>query len=391
MTRSVPCRRGIVALSAIALTSPALLAGDLTPPPGPVAATAQHVLSQTGTPPPYTISAPGSYRLISNLTGPGAGAFVVRIGADNVTLDLGGFTVDAAGGTDAIVLVSGHSGVTIRNGVVANGAGYGFDALGSDLVRVENLTARDCGTGIRVARAALSNCIAADCQADGIFAQDGCNLSHCVALRNGQGALGAGIQIVTGCVASACSVRENNLDGFIGNAGCLFQDCVSRGNGDHGFSVSAGSTLRGCNASQDAVGFELINSTARQCDSDGCVLDGFIINSDSTVDQCRASNNGTDGFLIADRCTVTNCHALDNAVGGIYAGFTLSGLDSRVAGCTAQNNGTNYIVTGVGNVIVANTSVAPAGGTHYSVGAGNDAAPIVTAATSTNANDNIAN
>src|SRR4051812_6036205 len=42
---------------------------------------------------PVTISAPGSYRLSSNLVVPDAATTAIQITADNVSLDLGGFSI----------------------------------------------------------------------------------------------------------------------------------------------------------------------------------------------------------------------------------------------------------------------------------------------------------
>jgi hypothetical protein len=71
---------------------------------------------------PYVISRPGKYCLVKNLTTTLSSGAAIRIEADHVTLDLGGFSLTrtagpapaAANGIEA----TGHDAVTVRNGTV---------------------------------------------------------------------------------------------------------------------------------------------------------------------------------------------------------------------------------------------------------------------------------
>lgn len=75
---------------------------------------------------PYHISQPGSYKLSGNLTVPaGSSANGIVINADNVTLDLNGFTITGGGTSvpgDVIGITSGNttSKITVKNGSVTN-------------------------------------------------------------------------------------------------------------------------------------------------------------------------------------------------------------------------------------------------------------------------------
>lgn len=93
---------------------------------------------------PYTISQPGSYKLSGNLTVPNANTTAIQISADNVSLDLNGFSIlgptvcsgtPGAGcsptGTGFGVAASGHRGISVENGTV-RGMGSGGIALGID-------------------------------------------------------------------------------------------------------------------------------------------------------------------------------------------------------------------------------------------------------------------
>jgi hypothetical protein len=74
---------------------------------------------------PITISVPGTYRLTSNLA-VGAGP-VIEIAADEVTIDLDGFSISAQSGARTVAILSPtnspHTNLTIRNGTIA---GFSF-------------------------------------------------------------------------------------------------------------------------------------------------------------------------------------------------------------------------------------------------------------------------
>jgi len=69
---------------------------------------------------PVTISDPGSYRLTSNLY-PQREHGAIEIAADDVTIDLNGFTI-TTDHADGINGVSGRSNIVIRNGTIRNGS-----------------------------------------------------------------------------------------------------------------------------------------------------------------------------------------------------------------------------------------------------------------------------
>jgi parallel beta-helix repeat protein len=67
---------------------------------------------------PYTITAPGHYFVAGNLTATGSG---ITVNADNVTLDLMGFTMAGPGsGSNNGIFIHQRRNVEIRNGVVKN-------------------------------------------------------------------------------------------------------------------------------------------------------------------------------------------------------------------------------------------------------------------------------
>ena len=105
-------------------------------PAGPVADMLRLNLGVTATPPdsasrlgliagdaagyPVTLSQPGSYRLTSNLVQPGATTSVLRATANNVSIDLGGFTVEGpvscTGSGSALICSPSGAGLGIHAG-----------------------------------------------------------------------------------------------------------------------------------------------------------------------------------------------------------------------------------------------------------------------------------
>jgi hypothetical protein len=113
---------------------------------------------------PYTIDEPGSYRLTSDLTVPGTSTSGLRIVADDVALDLSGFTISGAnsctdsGSALTCDATSGGTGVSSTSGsrlVIRNGAVRGFGFRGVDLGGTENqveevVAVENGGDGIRI-------------------------------------------------------------------------------------------------------------------------------------------------------------------------------------------------------------------------------------------------
>jgi hypothetical protein len=88
------------------------------------------------------ITQPGSYRLTSDIT-VGAGSDGIRILADNVTLDLNGFTVHGSGGSLADgISPAAQKNVEVKNGTVRGFSRHGVFAVGaSQNIRVINVRA----------------------------------------------------------------------------------------------------------------------------------------------------------------------------------------------------------------------------------------------------------
>jgi hypothetical protein len=136
---------------------------------------------------PYAISAPGFYYLGGNLTYSGTGS-AISVNADNVTLDLMGFSLTGAGktvsncGINPNVNQTPSNNMEVRNGTV-NGFGSGIVGAGNN-IRVSRIRAFNNGWGIWVAGSnpLIEGCISSN-NDHGILLGSG-RISGCVANNN---------------------------------------------------------------------------------------------------------------------------------------------------------------------------------------------------------------
>ena len=186
--------------------------GPLDPPgaPAPTMKTLQQVEPRTPISQPATaagfpiqINSPGSYYLTENITGVGI-VDGIDINADNVTLDLGGFTLSGGGAIGGTVgfdgISAGVTNLTIRNGVV-----------------------RDWVTGISTytsTRSTYEDLKVTDNILDGIMIGTGSTARRLTVWNNGHGGAGASAGLVITQVPGAWgSIVEDSSFGNNGGQG----------------------------------------------------------------------------------------------------------------------------------------------------------------------------
>ncbi len=179
--------------------SNAFAQGSLTPPgaPGPTMMTLSQIEPRTPISSlPFTISTPGSYYVTANLATT-LNQNGIIIAADNVTIDLNGFTLSGGGGSsgEGIWAATARQNVTVRNGTVRNWPGSGINLYdsGSGLVALQNIHSISNGfTGIAVKNgSSVTDCLAVGNGIRGILVDNDCRVEHCKASGNASLGIGA--------------------------------------------------------------------------------------------------------------------------------------------------------------------------------------------------------
>ncbi len=283
--------------------SSAFAQGSLTPPPGapgPTMLTLSQIEPRTPiSSVPYTISSPGSYYVTTNLTVPTSESGIF-ISANNVTLDLNGFTLTGINQLfDAIQADSAQTNIVIRNGSINNWANGVVINSGSNL-SVEHIAVSSVG---------------------------------------GYGILLGGSGAVRDCMVQGNGTVE--FDGIFISGGVVV-DCVVSGNVGNGIEAQS-----------------------------------------SQVRHCLVENNGGIGIVLDGNCQVTGNTLVGN--GGTH-NLEINGTNNCVEDNHVTGSGSGigiYVSTSSTNNIIARNTVEGFGANNYSIGSGNDAGPIGSAATAT--------
>ncbi len=236
----------------------------------------------------YLITNSGAYYLTANITGV-TGKCAIRIEADHVSLDLGGFVVRGVDPTFAgIQVTKAQKGITIANGTLTGWGGGGV---------VANQTVESRFVNLRV-------------------------------LDNAASGYAIGLQVGSNCVVSSVIAAGNDYFGVCAGERCLASDCIVRSNRTTGLQTGAGSQIRNCQASQN------LNV-------------GILAGDGSTLESCVADANGSYGLQAGSRATVTRCTASGNTNTGIFLA-----LGAVAESCTAQANSTLGISGGAGSIVI---------------------------------------
>lgn len=326
----------------------------------------------------FVISQPGSYCVPSNIVGV-SGQSGIRIDADSVTLDLGGFALLGVSGSLSGVLINTHLHVAVRNGSISGWGIDGLDGTTSGLARIDDLRAdANAAAGISInSGSQVTNCVAAENGGVGITSSNdvlvtgsvsSLNVSHgfqlgggstiksCLAYNNG----GAGITTssVTNLTIIECNAHFNSGFGIAGPKRTFVTSSTAEENRGGGISVGASSTVSNCNAG-------------------GNTGVGIFASAGSAVSGCTASANTADGIQVDNLSRVEGNTCQGNgASGGDGAGVHATGRINRIDGNMTTQNDRGIDIDAGGNLIVRNDSSNNT--TNYDIVAGNPNANIET-------------
>ena len=241
---------------------------------------------------PYTIASPGFYYITQDLSISNANG--INITADNVTLDLMGFSLMGAGVSSGFhgVYMGGRTNVEIRNGTIRNFGASGITDLGP-LAR-----------GHRIINMRILN-----------------NKLHGIGIDG------------SGHLIERCTVIGNENFGIWVNRACTVIGNISNNNGGIGITGDEGGCI----------------ITGNTCEFNGS--HGIAAYSDSIITGNTSYNNALDGIRATNGVTITNntCSANDGT--GIHAGTA-----SSVIGNTSRSNSDYGIYLSGYNLVDQNTS-----------------------------------
>ena len=349
----------------------------------------------------YHLNAPGRYYLTENLDKN------IVIAADNVTLDLGGFTVVYTGAGTGPTAINALGLVNYRSTKVLNGrisgAWLNGIMLGDDsvVIGVDVAWPTQNAYGIKVGNDSLVS----ECRVRGGWMSGGpggagpiagvfCGFGSVIATCSATGIYGIGLQVdatgrvvdstvndvagcgivtnhngsVSGCAVSGCgstgfdlgmgsslansSTKDNGDPGVHVRNGCTLTNVTSRDNRDHGFYSEAW-TVMDPTYNKNATNFI-------QCSAQGNEGDGFVVTFNCLFTDCTADDNGSDnvggpslgdGFKFSDHCRLTNCVASNNLRSGFYGNN-----GNTIDGCTATGNARYGVeVASDQNIVTRNT------------------------------------
>ena len=256
----------------------------------------------------FRITAAGSYYLPGPITG-ASGKNGIAIEANDVTIDLRGFTLGGvAGSLDGVHVAAGRSRLTVRNGRISGWGGDGIDEV--DGGATDGIYEKIHATGNG---------------ADGLRLNEKCVLTACKLDHNN----GSGVSVNGRSTISGCTANDNNLLGFYFGAGAIV-DCVASSNGGTGIE-SAGEPvlIKNCVAFQNG-------------DS------GLKSGGGGKIADCISRNNSFAGIEAGYYATITGCTVKNNPL-GIFAGGSC-----HIVGNMGEGNGDGLSIYDTRNLIDGN-------------------------------------
>ncbi len=258
-----------------------------------------------------TITDPGLYRVAHDLTGlPGQDG--IRVAANHVTIDLGGFTLDGGGSPgEGVVLLDGFSHLTVANGRVTNWAtGIEIHSFGN----VRNVVADANIVGFALSLTYIEACEARDNDATGVTLGFGCIARACSSAGNGAHAF----SLFNATIEDSSATASGPFSSYFMNRSTATR-CRAGGGGSIGFNARD-STVVDCTADSVGQGFELSEaSVARDCTADDASVAAFVA-SQSRLESCNVRGDSRLGISLLAYSIAKDCIVVQEGALGIEVG-----------------------------------------------------------------------
>ncbi len=332
-------------LTLLAISSFAI-AGDLNPPaaPGSTMKTLGEVepripLGQADF--PVSIHQSGSYYLTENVATSAMYGFFIT--ADNVSIDLMGFTVTSSSGGDYGVRLDGvRKNIKISNGTFDGFGYYGIynSYSSSQNIGIKNVTIKNCGkSGIQLASSGncIENCQIINCGIGGYFP---CGIN-----------VGSQSRVIN-CLVKDCGANSTGSNGFVYAIRCGESSQIIGNIVEGNYESSTVDILTMIRGTQGSV---IKNNTViHNCENVNCkgFYGIYLIRGSACIGNCVSNNAsqmssayGTYGIMASYGCVVKGnsvySNFLDSSINGSYGLYARYGcvVDSNTA---YSNVGTNF-------------------------------------------------
>ncbi|MDX2145952.1 MAG: hypothetical protein SFZ23_00380 [Planctomycetota bacterium] len=305
----------------------------------------------------FVISQPGSYYLGGNVNATG-GRHGIVIAADNVTLDLNGYTIDGAGSPGFPSGITSNNtnrrALMVRNGNINNFAGYGIFAQTRDSAFESLGFSGNRSGGLELFQS--NNCIAREVRITMPSGEAGLQLSsnarveNCIVDGGFNGIIVGANSVVTGSVA----VNQPG-SGIVSGGGIVDTCSVYSTNGTTSFNAAGISTGPGV--------------TVRNCSVRDVRSAGIFIGGDGRIEGCRITqcNRGIASSQFSSGRTVIQDNDISDS--GTMAIDLPSGkhlvLGNRLRGNAGAINANPSVV--LGEVVLCGPGALPASASNPTV------------------------
>ena len=255
---------------------------------------------------PFNITNSGSYYLVRTLTG-SDGNYGIAIAANEVKLDLNGFSLNGTSNSLSAILVTAPTeNISIRNGVIRNWGQFGVEATNGIDVVIMDVKAFGNGYG-------------------GLYVGQNAIMERCS---------------VYGCGFAGGAMGHNPPwnDGIQVGSFSTIKDCKIRGNGGAGIHTYNHSRIIGCTS--------VLNTNAT----------GVSVEDYCTVKECTAAQNKI-GIAMSSKCRVSENTVGENGILGQPNwpnGIEINGNNNLIEKNSVSYNFVGIRVMGTGNLVINN-------------------------------------